>query len=95
MNWAAWIMAMIAPIASRAMIALGFTAVTFTGVAVAANELISYAQSAWSGMPLAVLQLCSLSGIPEYFGMVFGALVARLAMWGAVGASRYVFSPSH
>lgn len=91
MNWATWALALVGPVVARAVIALGFTAVTFSGVELAANQLVAMAQANWSSMPLAVLQLASLSGIPEFLGMTFGAFVARLAMWAAVGASRYVF----
>lgn len=90
MNLGAFLLALLGPMVVRAIIALGFTAVTFTGVTITANALISTAQSSWSGISVTVLQLASLSGIPEFLGLVFGALVARLAMWAAVGASRYV-----
>lgn len=91
MTWAALIMALVGPVVVRAVIALGFTAVTFTGVTLAINNLVTMAQSNWSALPLTVIQLSSLSGIPEFLGMVFGAVVARAAMWASVGASRYIF----
>lgn len=90
MNWAAFLVSMVGPLVARAVIALGFTAVTFTGVTALTNSLVATAQANWSGMPVAVLQLSALSGIPEVLGMLFGALTARVAMWAAVGASRYV-----
>ncbi len=91
MNIAAWLLSMVAPLVVRGLIALSFTAVTFTGVTELTASLVSSAQSSWSAMPVAVLQLVALSGIPEVLGMLFGALTARVAMWAAVGASRYVF----
>lgn len=93
MTWASFLLALIGPLAVRVILALGFTAVTFTGVTVTANALITYAQNSWSALPVAVLQLASLSGIPDFFGMVFGALVARMAMWATVSMSRYIFTP--
>lgn len=93
MNIAAFLIAMIGPMVVRGIIALGFTAITFTGVTVTADALVSYAQNSWSSLPLVVLQLASLSGIPEFFGMVFGALIARLAMWATVSMTRYIVSP--
>lgn len=87
-----FLMAMVAPMVVRAIIALGFTAVVFTGVTELTNSLVSSAQSSWATMPAAVLSLIALSGIPQVMGMLFGSLVARVAMWAAVGASRYVFS---
>jgi hypothetical protein len=90
MNLFSWIMAAAVPLAVRIIAALGFTAVTYTGVTALVNELVGIAQQNWSAMPTAVLQLCTLSGIPQVLGMIFGAYMARVAMWAAVGAARYV-----
>ena len=87
----AWILSLVGPVAIRALIAIGFTAVSFAGVTTASNALISIAQTAWAGMPLTALQLASLSGIPECLGMVLGAYVARLAVWAAANGSKYIF----
>lgn len=67
---AAWLLALIGPLVIKAIIALGFTAIVFTGVTELVNQLIASAQASWSTIPLAVLQLCSLSGIPESLGML-------------------------
>ncbi len=91
MTIAAWLLALIGPLVVRGIIALGFTAVTLTGVTVAANSLVEIAQTNWSSMPLTVLQLASLSGIPEALGVILGAYVARMMMWASIGASKYVF----
>jgi len=87
---AAWLLAMVAPLVVRAVIALAFTAVTFTGVTELVGQLVSLAQSNWSSMPTTVLQLATLSGIPEVLGMIFGAMAARVAMGAAVRATRFV-----
>lgn len=91
MNIAAWLIGMVAPLVVRGIIALGFTAVTLTGVTELSNQLVQIAQQNWAGMPLAALQIASLSGIPELLGMITGAYVARIAMWASIGASKYVF----
>ncbi len=90
MNLFAWLMAAIGPMAIRVIAALGFSAVTYTGVTALVDQLVTMAQNNWSAMPVAVLQLCTLSGIPQVLGMIFGAYMARVAMWAAVGAARYV-----
>lgn len=90
MNLAAWLLTLVGPLAVRVIAALGFTAVTYTGVTVLVDQLVSTAQQNWASMPLAVLQLCTISGIPQVLGMIFGAYMARVAMWAAVGAARYV-----
>jgi hypothetical protein len=90
MNIATFLLSMVAPMVVRAIIALGFTAVSFVGVTDLTASLVSTAQSNWSSLPAAVLQLAALSGVPQSLGMVFGALNARVAMWAAVAATRYV-----
>ena len=89
-NLFAWLMTAIVPLAIRVIAALGFTTVTYTGVTALVNQLVTTAQQNWSSMPVAVLQLCTLSAIPQVLGMIFGAYMARVAMWAAVGAARYV-----
>ena len=91
MTIAAWLLALVGPLVVRGIIALGFTAVTLTGVTVAANTLVSTAQSNWSTMPVAVLQFASLAGIPEALGVILGAYVARMLMFASMGASKFVF----
>lgn len=90
MNLASWLIALIGPLAIRVIAALGFTAVTYTGVTSLVDKLVGVAQQNWASMPLAVLQLVTISGIPQVLGMIFGAYMARVAMWAAVGAARYV-----
>ena len=91
MTLAAWLLALVAPLVVRAVIALGFTAVVFTGVTAGVQQLIGTAQSSWSTLPVAVLQLATLSGIPESLGMVFGAHMALFALKASLGFGKYVF----
>lgn len=90
MNVYAWIISILGPLVVRVVVALGFTAVTYTGVTALVDSLLLIAQNNWSSMPLSVLQLATLSGIPQVMGMIFGAYMARVAMWASVGAARYV-----
>lgn len=90
MNLAAWVLSLAGPLVVRVMAGLGFSAVAYTGVTALVNQLVQTAQQNWSAIPAAVLQLCTLSGIPQVLGMIFGAYMARVAMWAAVGAARYV-----
>jgi Protein of unknown function (DUF2523) len=92
-NIAAWLLALIGPLVVRGLTAVGFTALVFTGVEALVNQLVANAQTQWSTMPLAVLQLSSLAGFPDALGIVFGALLGRFALKAAVGASQYVFRP--
>lgn len=91
MTIAAWLMALVGPLVVRGIIALGFTAVTLTGITAASNTLVEIAQSNWSALPVSVLQLASLSGIPESLGVILGAYVARMLIFASMGASKFVF----
>jgi len=94
MNIASWLLTLVGPLVVRIIAALGFTAVTYSGVTSLVDQLVQTAQQNWSSMPVAVLQLLTLSGIPQVLGMIFGAYMARVAMWAAVGAARYVLKSS-
>lgn len=85
------LMGLVGPIVVRTIIALGFTVLTFTGVAEIVSTLVGIAQEKWSAMPAGVLQLAALSGIPTGLGMVFGALAAVWAIQQASGLKRFIF----
>lgn len=90
MNIFSWLFAALGPLVVRAVVALGFTAVTYTGVTTLVTSLVETAQQNWSALPTVVLQLAALSGIPQVMGMIFGAYMARVSMWAAMGAAKYV-----
>lgn len=90
MNFFTWLLSVCGPLVIRGVVALGFTAVTYAGVTALMTSLVESAQASWAAMPTVVLQLATLSGIPQVLGMIFGAYAARVAMWAAVGASKYV-----
>ncbi|MDO9421060.1 MAG: DUF2523 domain-containing protein [Herminiimonas sp.] len=91
MSIAVWLVSLVGPLVIRGIIALGFTAVTLTGLTAATNALVQSAQQSWSTLPLVVMQLASLSGVPESLGLVMGSYVARIAIFASLGASKYVF----
>lgn len=80
MNLAALLMALAAPIAKRIMIALGFGLVSFAGVSVALNSLLTSAKNAWGGTPADVLNILQLSGSNTAFSIIAGAMVARVGL---------------
>ena len=92
MNIAAWLLSMVAPLVIRGLVALGFTAVSYAGAETLMNQLISMAQTSWNAVPASVLQLASLSGIPDALGITLGAYAARFSVWIAVSGSKYVLS---
>jgi hypothetical protein len=81
----------IGPLAIRALLALGFTGISFAGVNTAFQALITYSQSQWLGLPTAVLQLASVAGVPIALGMIFGAGTARITLWVTTNMTKLIF----
>lgn len=79
MTWAQFLFGLITPLARRALVALGLSVVTYSGVSVALDGVLSYAKSNLAGLPADVIALCGLSGIFTALGIVAGALVAAVA----------------
>lgn len=88
---AAWILANVGPWAIQALVTVGFVGVSFAGVTTAFAGLVTYAQTAWGGLPLSVIQLASVAGVPACLGIVFGAGSARVALWAAVNGTKLIF----
>lgn len=86
----AFLMSISLPIVIRVIVGLGFSFASFAGVTVFLNELMAIAQANWSGLPVTVLQLASLSGIPESMGMIASAAVARIGVWVALMSTRFI-----
>jgi hypothetical protein len=83
--------AAVGPLAIRALTAIGFASVSFAGVQLAYDALLSSVTSSWSALPVAVLQLASIAGVPAGLGIIFGAFSARIALWLATNATRLLF----
>jgi|GEM_PF-926456 len=90
MNLWTFLAAAVGPLAIKVLTALGISVLTVTGVQAVAGELVAYVQSSWGTMPSAMAGLVGLSGLPTAVGMVLGAFNARLALWVATSASRWV-----
>jgi hypothetical protein len=86
----AFLLALVGPLALRVMAGLGFSVVSFAAVSEAFGSLVNIAQANWSAMPAGVLQLASLSGIPELMGMIASAYVWRMLFWVATQGTRFV-----
>ena len=84
------LMGLAGPLVLRALVVLGIGTMTFTGVTVALQGLIDMATNNWSSLPSDLLGLASIAGIPQCLGIIAGAYVARVGMWVAVSATRWV-----
>jgi hypothetical protein len=82
------------PLAVRILTGLGVGTLTFTGVTVALQGLISMAQTSWSGLGADVLGLASIAGVPQGLGIVAGAMTTRVGIWVTVSATKWILSPA-
>lgn len=87
----AFLAAAVGPLAIRALVAIGFGVVSFAGVQTAFSALTSYAQQYWTGLPAAVIQIATICGLHTALGLVFGAMVGRLAVWTVSNGSKLLF----
>jgi Protein of unknown function (DUF2523) len=90
MTWATLLISLIGPMALRVLTVLGLGTLTFTGVTQALQSLIDLATASWGTVPADVLALASIAGIPQCLGIICGAMTARVGMWAAVSATRFV-----
>ena len=87
---ATFLMGLAGPMILRMAAALGISTLTFTGVTAGLQSLIDMATNNWQSLPSDVLQLASVAGIPQCIGIICGAMTARVGMWVAVSATRFV-----
>jgi hypothetical protein len=89
-----WLASMVQPLVGKVLLALGFQVVTLTGVVVAIDQVKGLFLSHIGQVPAAGFQLALLAGVGEAFGMIFGAITFRLAMWQIQNATRILGSSS-
>lgn len=80
MSWAAWLMALAAPLAGRVLLSIGLGTVTFVGLSAAVNGLLSAAKSSTANLLPEVTQILALAGVFQALSIIAGGLVASLAM---------------
>ncbi len=90
MTWATWLMGLIGPLALRVLTTIGLGTLTFTGVTASLQTLIDSAVTNWASLGGDILGLASVAGIPQCLGIICGAMTARVGMWAAVSATRFV-----
>lgn len=88
MKLGAWLGAMMQPLVARVLIALGFQVVTLTGVTVAVSTLRSMFLEHMGEVAQAGLQLALLAGVGEAFGIIFGAIAFKIALWQVQSSTR-------
>lgn len=68
------------PLVKKAMIAIGFGTLTYTGLQAAFNAAQAQVISHYGQMAGASLQLSDLAGVGQVIGIILGALAARVGI---------------
>lgn len=93
MNLASFLLSMAGPLVLRALTLLGIGTLTFTGVATGLQSLIDIAVQNWASFSGDILALVSIAGLPQAVGIITGAMTARVGMWVAISATKWILSP--
>lgn len=78
------------PITARVLLALGFSVVTVTGVALSVSTVKGLVLSSLGTAPMAALQLAGLMGVWEAGGLVFGAMTWCVSFWTLTSATKLI-----
>ena len=87
----AWLLAIAWPIVKRVLLAMGIGVVTYGGLSLIATQVQNEIAALWSGLPITLLQIGSLAGIPQSIGITMSAIAASASL-KAVGAIARVTS---
>ncbi len=82
MNFVSLIMLLVRPILGRALVALGFSVLTITGVAASIASLKTAVLSSFAIGGADMLGLAGLAGAWVALGAVFGAMTFAVTMFG-------------
>ena len=78
-NLAVWLMSMVGPLAKKILVVLGIGTISYAAMTPLLNSLINHAKTSYGQIGGALAQFLALAGIPEVFGIISGALLARLS----------------
>ncbi|TXI36674.1 MAG: DUF2523 domain-containing protein [Methylophilus methylotrophus] len=76
MTWAAWILALVAPIAKKVMVSLGIGILTVTGFDMAMDSLTGLINQSIGGSTADILGIATMMGIPDAIGIMLGGITS-------------------
>lgn len=76
----AWLDTSVGALAKRVLQALGIGWISFESMSELASQMREAFATAWGGIPADLMQFASLAGFGTAFGIIFGALMYRVAM---------------
>lgn len=79
-NLAAWVLSLVSPLVLRVMALLGLGVVSYAAIVPLLNTVLSAAASNYGAIPQSISQFLSLVGAPQAFGLIGGAMIARLSL---------------
>ncbi|MEZ0202878.1 DUF2523 domain-containing protein [Ideonella sp.] len=79
MSWADWLIGMIQPLITRALVVLGMGVLTYTGVDTAIGTALSTAQAALQGLPIEIAQIVARFGFFDFMSITSGGVVSGIA----------------
>jgi len=75
-----WLVSMVVPIAKKALIALGISVVTYTGINIVLTNIQSEIIASVGGMVGAGAQLAAMWGFHESVGILLAAITTKYSM---------------
>lgn len=75
-----FLVAIAGPVAKRVLSSIGIGVVSYAGLTVVLNQLLSNARSAWSGLAGDVAGLVGLAGLNTAASIMAGALITRVSL---------------
>lgn len=93
MNPAVWVLALVAPLVRRILIALGVGLISYGGLALLATQVRDQVLTNLSGVTGDAYQVVAMSGAFEAVGIMLGALAARAALMAVERFGRIATTP--
>jgi len=88
MPFGTWLMAMMAPLTARVIMALGFSVVTIVGMDAVIGTLRAQLITSLNQVSADGLNLALLGGAGEGLSIIMGAVATRLVLWKISNATR-------
>lgn len=68
------------PLVKKVLISLGIGVLTYGGLTLIGNQIQAQVLTNWGALPVSLVQVASLLGMPQALGIILGGLSARIAL---------------
>jgi len=83
-----WLLEMVWPLIKKALVSLGLTLVTLSGIEIGIDQLKSALTSSTNSLPADILQLFLLAGGGICLNIIFAAINFRIAIWSTTRSTK-------